>query len=142
MGDRHDSYTTGLAAEHLIMSCLTRLGLEVYLTMGNRKKTDIRVINPDTNQTWSVDVKAVKGYSSLIINNVKSSPDHIIIFVVFNEKLHDPGYMPEVFLVPSENVASITENYSGQLRVLKTSLKQYKDRWDYLNGKIVESKAC
>lgn len=139
MGDRHDTYTTGMAAEHLIMSCLTRLGLEVYLTMGNRKKTDIRVFNPVTGIASSVDVKAVKGYSSLIINNVKASDDHYIIFVTFNKRLDDPTYMPDIYVVPSNDVSAISENYNGELRVMKGKLHGFKDRWDYLSGKKVKS---
>jgi len=129
---QRDTYTTGLAAEFLIMSSLTRLGLEVYLTMGNRKKTDIRVIVPENNVALSVDVKAVRGYSSLVVDNVKASIDHIIVFVIFNEKLENPNYMPDIFVVPSMEVASITENFSGRLRVMKGSLTEYKDRWDYI----------
>ena len=134
MKERHDSYCTGLAAEHLIMSCLTRLGLEVYLTMGNRKKTDIRVIDPVSLKASSVDVKAVKGYSSLIVNNVKASSDHFIVFVVFNERLSDPSYMPDIFVVPSLEVESITSHYKEEKRVMKSKLDIYKNRWDYLKS--------
>ena len=139
MKERHDTYTTGMAAEYLIMSCLTRLGLEVYLTMGNRKKTDIRVINPSTGIALSVDVKAVKGYSSLVVNNVRSSLDHYVVFVIFNSRLDIPTYMPDIFVVPSGNVSSISENYNGELRVMKGKLQGFKDRWDYLTQQIVES---
>lgn len=131
---RKDTYTTGLAAEHLIMSCLTRLGLEVYLTMGNRKKTDIRVIDPDTNQALSVDVKAVRGYSSLIVDNLSPSPDHVAVFVVFNEKIETPTYMPDIYVVPSQEVPPITENFSGRLRVMKGSLLPYKEKWEVLKA--------
>ena len=140
MRERQDTYTTGMAAEHLIMSSLTRLGLEVYLTMGNRKKTDIRVIDPKSNIALSVDVKAVSGYSSLIVNNAKSSADHVIIFVIFNKRLSDPSYMPDIYIVPSLEVASITANYSGELRVMKGKLGKYKNKWEYLCSKKVESK--
>jgi hypothetical protein len=129
---RKDTYTTGLAAEHLIMSCLTRLGLEVYLTMGNRKKTDIRVFDPDTNTALSVDVKAVRGYSSLIVDNLTPTPGHVAVFVVFNERLENPTYMPDIYIVPSEEVPPITENFSGRLRVMKTSLLPYKEKWETL----------
>ena len=141
MGERFDTYTTGMAAEHLIMSCLTRLGLEVYLTMGNRKKTDIRVIDPATGIASSVDVKAVKGYSSLIINNVKADSGHYIVFVTFNKKLDDPTYMPDIYVVPSNDVSAITEDYNGEKRVMKGKLQGFKDRWDYLVGKKDKSKS-
>ena len=123
-----------MAAEHLIMSCLTRLGLEVYLTMGNRKKTDIRVIDPISSKASSIDVKAVKGYSSLVVNNVRASSDHFIVFVIFNERLDDPSYMPDIFIVPSLEVPSITSHYKEEKRVMKSKLDIYKNRWDYLKS--------
>ena len=107
--------------------------------MGNRKKTDIRVINPSTGIALSVDVKAVKGYSSLVVNNVRSSLDHYVVFVIFNSRLDIPTYMPDIFVVPSGNVSSISENYNGELRVMKGKLQGFKDRWDYLTQQIVES---
>ena len=132
MKQRHDTYTTGMAAEHLIMSALTRLGLEVYLTMGNRKKTDIRVIDPENQRALSIDVKAVKGYSSLVVNNCRASEDHIIIFCIFNERLEDPTYMPGMYVVPSMELQTITSHYKQERRVMKSKLEQYKNRWDYL----------
>ena len=102
--------------------------------MGNRKKTDIRVIDPDTSKASSIDVKAVKGYSSLIINNIKPSSDHFIVFVTFNEKLDDPVYMPDIFVVPSLEVESITSYFKEEKRVMKSKLDIYKNRWDYLRN--------
>ena len=128
-----------MAAEHLIMSSLTRLGLEVYLTMGNRKKTDIRVIDPDTHRALSVDVKAVKGYSSLVVNNCRASTDHIIIFCIFNERLDDPSYMPDMYVVPSMELGSITNHYKEEKRVMKSKLEGYKNRWDYLKVSVDSS---
>ncbi len=116
----------------MIMSALTRLGLEVYLTMGNRKKTDIRVIDAENQRALSIDVKAVKGYSSLVVNNCRASEDHIIIFCIFNERLEDPTYMPDMYVVPSMELSSITNHYKQERRVMKSKLEQYKNRWDYL----------
>ena len=136
MKERADSYITGLAAEYQIMSCLIRQGYEVYLTLGNKKKTDIRVICSVSNKTWSVDVKAVKGYSSLIVNNVKTSAEHIIIFVIYNNKLEDPSYMPDIFIVPSLEVETITSHFKKEKRVMKSVLETYKNKWDYFTQKI------
>jgi hypothetical protein len=132
MKERNDSYVTGLAAEHLIMSCLTRLGYEVYLTMGNRKKTDVRVIDTKTNKAYSIDVKAVRGYSSLVVDNVKASEDHIVIFVIFNNRIEDPSYMPDIYIVPSLEVESITSHFKDKKRVMKTAIEKYKDKWNLI----------
>jgi hypothetical protein len=135
MKERANTYTTGLAAEYLIMSCLIRQGYEVYLTIGNMKKTDIRVICPRTNTTRSVDVKAVRGYSSLVVNNVKTSVDHIVVFVIFNSKLEDPEYMPDIFIVPSLEVESITSHFKKEKRVMKNVLEKYKSKWEIFQQK-------
>lgn len=141
MKERANTYTTGLAAEYLIMSCLIRQGYEVYLTLGNMKKTDIRVIYPKTNKTWSVDVKSVKGYSSLVVNNVKASADHIVVFVIFNEKLQDPEYMPDIFVVPSLEVESITSHFKKEKRVMKNALEKYKSKWDIFQQNTLDVSA-
>ena len=138
MKQRHSTYTTGMAAEYLIMSSLTRLGLEVYLTMGNMKKTDIRVIDPGTRRALTVDVKAVKGYSSLVVNNCQVSDDHVIIFCIFNERLDDPVYMPDIYVVPSVELGSITSHYKEERRVMKSKLEGYKNKWEYLKEKVAE----
>jgi hypothetical protein len=127
-----------MAAEYLIMSSLTRLGLEVYLTMGNMKKTDIRVIDPESHRALSVDVKAVKGYSSLVVNNCRVSEDHVIIFCIFNERLDDPTYMPDMYVVPSIALGSITSHYKDEKRVMKSKLQEYKNKWEYLKEKVAE----
>lgn len=131
--NRADTYITGLAAEYQIMSCLIRQGLEVYQTLGNKKKTDIRVISPTSNNVWSVDVKAVRGYSSIIVNNVKASPDHIIIIVVYNNKIEKPEYMPDIFVVPSTEIEDITSHFKNEKRVMKGGLEKYKSKWDYIS---------
>lgn len=131
---RADSHTTGLAAEYQVMSCLIRKGYEVYLTVGNKKKTDIRVICPENNKVWSIDVKAVRGYSSLVVNNVKASADHIIVFAIYNDKFEQVEYMPELFVVPSLEVDSITSLFKKEKRVMKNALLKYKSKWSYLQS--------
>ena len=41
MGTRKNSYNTGIASEYLVLSMLYRLGVDAYLTLGNRKSIDI-----------------------------------------------------------------------------------------------------
>ncbi len=128
---RANSYNTGIASEYLILSILYRLELEAYVSQGNKKSIDIRVIRNDGTPI-SIDVKSVRGYSSLVVNNVESKKNHFIVFVVYNNKFEEPEYSPNIYVVPSELVSDITEDYSGEKRVLKNKLINYKSKWDFI----------
>jgi hypothetical protein len=130
---RSNSYNTGIASEYLVLSMLYRLDLEAYLSNGNKKSIDIRVINKYGNPL-SIDVKSVRGYSSLVINNVESKHDHYIVFVIYNNKFEDLTVVPEIFIVPSIEISNITEIYGKEKRVLKGKLTDYKDKWEYISS--------
>ena len=68
-------YNTGIAAEYFILSQLYRQNIEAHITIGNKKTIDIRIITAD-GRALSLDVKAVRSYSSLIINNVEKKENH------------------------------------------------------------------
>jgi hypothetical protein len=125
-----DNYNTGIASEYYVLSLLYRQGYEAYLTSGNKKSIDIRVVHED--RTISIDVKAVQGYSSLIVNNVTSKPNHYVVFLIYNNKFSDVTVLPDVYIVPSADVLAITKSFKDQKRVFKTALQPYKDRWGLL----------
>jgi len=128
---RANAFNTGIASEYLVLSKLYRLELEAYISQGNRKGIDIRVIRED-DIPISIDVKSVRAYSSLVINNVEPKQNHIIVFVIYNNKFNDLKKEPEIFIVPSLEIEKITENYGDEKRVLKKNLIRYKDKWDYI----------
>lgn len=128
---RANSFNTGVAAEYFILSQLYRLGLEAYISQGNKKAIDIRVIKSN-NTPISIDVKAVRGYSSLVVNNVKVMENHFIIFVIYNDKFEDVSTIPDIFIVPSIDVPSITSHFKEEKRVMKGALEKYKDNWNIL----------
>jgi hypothetical protein len=122
-----------MAAEFYILSQLLRMGLEAYLSQGNKKSIDIRVVHgPD--KAISIDVKAVRSYSSLVVNNVTAAPHHYIAFVIYNNKFEDLSVAPEVFIVPSVDVPAITRKFGEERRVMKGSLAIYKNNWQALHG--------
>ena len=49
--------------------------MDAYVSQGNKKTVDIHVVLPN-RKAISIDVKAVRGYSSLVVNNVVSKPSH------------------------------------------------------------------
>lgn len=83
MATKKNGFNTGIASEYLVLSMLYRLGADAYLTLGNRKSIDIGVIREDGTRI-SIDVKSVRGYSSIPVDNVKELPNHFIVFVVYN----------------------------------------------------------
>ncbi len=129
---RANSFNTGIASEYLVLSKLYRLELEAYLSQGNKKSVDIRVIR-ENNIPVSIDVKSVRGYSSLVINNVEPKDNHFIVFVIYNNKFEDLMAEPEIFIVPSMEIPSITETYGKEKRVLKGKLTDFKDKWEYIS---------
>ncbi len=128
---RANSFNTGIASEYLILSKLYRLELEAYMSQGNKKSVDIRVIR-NNGTSVSIDVKSVRGYSSLVINNVKYKEDHYLAFIVYNNKFEDLNAEPDIFIVPSLELPTITETYGTEKRVMKGSLEQYKNSWQYI----------
>ena len=122
---------TGIASEFYILSLLYRQGAEAYMTLGNTKAVDIRIVRKD-GTTITLDVKAVKSYSSLIVNNVEINDNHYLAFVIYNNKIGHVIYMPEVFIVPSIELPPIIQTFNKEKRVMKGKLLNFKDRWDYI----------
>lgn len=131
--NRANSFNTGIAAEYFVLSQLYRLGLEAYISQGNKKAIDIRVIQKD-GTALSVDVKAVRGYSSLIVNNVRPASNHFIVFVVYDNKFEDVSVPPKIFVVPSDDIPKIAKSFKNEKRVMKGDINGYKDKWDLLIG--------
>lgn len=127
---RKDTFNTGIASEYLILSKFYRMELEAYMSQGNKKSVDIRLIKKD-GQAISVDVKAVRGYSSLVINNVEAKENHFVVFVIYNNKFEDISVEPEIFVVPTNELTAITETYGEEKRVMKGKLGNYKNKWEY-----------
>jgi hypothetical protein len=130
---RANSFNTGIAAEFFVLSQLFRMGLEAYLSQGNKKSIDIRVVH-NAKKSISIDVKAVRGYSSLVVNNVVAKQNHFVVFVIYNDKFEDVSVTPEVFIVPSQEVGAITKKHKLERRVMKGDLAKYKDEWCLLKN--------
>lgn len=128
---RNNSYDTGIAAEYFVLSQLYRKNVEAYISQGNKKAIDIRIIKKNSS-TVSVDVKAIRGYASWIVNNITAKKDHYIVFVTYNNKIDQINVLPEVFIVPSLEVPKLMKAFKEEKRVMKTPILRYKDKWEYL----------
>ena len=128
---RANSFNTGIASEHLVLSNLYRLGLEAYMSQGNKKGIDIRVVREDES-VISIDVKSVGGYSSLVVNNVVANYNHFIVFVIYKNKFEDVISIPDIYIVPSTIVVEIAKSFKDEKRIMKGDLEEYKNKWQYI----------
>lgn len=125
-----NSYNTGIASEYYILAQLYRLGYEAYVSLGNKKSIDIRIVKDE--KTVTLDVKAVQGYSSLIVNNLAYKASHFVAFVIYNNKFEDLKFVPEVYIMSSLDVKTIEKSFKDQKRVFKGELQPFKDNWKCL----------
>jgi penicillin-binding protein-related factor A (putative recombinase) len=128
---RVNNYNTGIAAEYFVLSQLYRQNIEAYITIGNKKSIDIRIIKKDGTPI-SLDVKAVRGYTSLIVNNITHSPNHYFAFVVYNERFENIEYMPEIYILHSMMTKDIIKQYNKELRIMKGDILGYLNQWELL----------
>ncbi len=125
---RKSGYDTGTASEFLVLSNLYRLGVNAFISLGNKKSIDL-IVKAKNGSSISVDVKSVQGYSSIVVNNVRAAANHFIVVVVYKNKFADPTVLPDFYIIPSDEVAGLLKNYKGQLRLLKGSIVGYQDKW-------------
>jgi hypothetical protein len=76
-----------------------------------------------------LNVKSVQGYSSIVVNNVRAAANHFIVVVVYKNKFADPTVLPDFYIIPSDKISGLLENYNGQMRLLKGSIVSYQDKW-------------
>lgn len=128
---RKSGYDTGTASEFLVLSNLYRLGVNAFISLGNKKSIDL-IIKAKNGSSVSVDVKSVQGYSSIVVNNVKAAANHFIVVVVYKNKFSYTTVLPDFYIIPSDKVAGLSDNYNGQLRLLKGKIVDFQDKWKAL----------
>lgn len=137
-------YNTNLASEYYVLSMLYRMGVEAYLTLGNKKSVDILVKKGE--EILTIDVKGLQGTTNFTVTNCTASEKHYLVMVSFLDKMEDPDILPEVYVVPSTDMEKSYEELDGdtlihmnpkgnrpyiQLSKLKKLEDRYRNRWDY-----------
>jgi len=131
-------YNTNLASEFYVLSMLHRVGCDASLTLGNKKSVDIVVVRgPD--DVITVDVKGLAGRTSWPVDNVKKvAANHFFVFVCYLGKIGDPSVVPEVYVVPSGQLAPLVYHAPGsgrqvlQLSRMRKDGADFKDAWHLL----------
>lgn len=133
-------YNTNLASEYYVLSALYRKGFEAFITLGNKKGIDI-ILNLDDKKQITIDVKGLQGTTLFPLDNVRENvdkPNHFIAFLSFLNKMSDPSAVPEIYIVPHNNVKELMyRNPKGNrkginLSKLRTVGKKYLNNWDLL----------
>lgn len=136
-------YNTNLAAEFYVLSMLHRLGADANLTLGNKKAVDIAVVKA-AGRSLTVDVKGLAGKTAFPVDNFQEGrKGHYLAFVCFGGRIEDPGFLPEVWIVPSLALAPlIYVSPSGRRVVPRNTLRnkaaRYQDAWLLLTGTVKE----
>jgi hypothetical protein len=129
--ERKSGYDTGAASEFLVLSSLFRLGVNAFISLGNKKSIDI-IIKAKNGLSLSVDVKSVQAYSSIVVNNVKAATNHFIVVVIYKNKFTVPSVLPDLYIIQSEKIAGLAKSYKKEIRLLKGDIVDYKDNWSAL----------
>ena len=131
MAVRKSSHESGIASEFLVLSSLLRLGVDAFISLGNTKSIDI-VIKGRNGSAISVDVKSVRGYSSVPINNVRPAANHFLVIVIYKGNFADPTVLPDFYVIPSLEVPRLQKTFGKEHRLFKKIIEKYKDCWDPL----------
>jgi hypothetical protein len=137
-GGRHvaspSGYDANLAAEFYVLSCLHRLGHAATLTLGNKKAVDI-VVAMDAGRALTIDVKGLAGSTGVPVDNVgEGRAGHFLVFVCYHGEIEDPRVEPEVYVVPSLDLANLIYRAPGGRRLvrlssLRSASTQYEHAW-------------
>ena len=98
METKNKGFETGIASEYLVLSMLYRLGIDAYMTLGNKKSVDIWIKNDDGSDI-SIDVKSVRAFDSVPVGNVVAKDNHYVVFVIYNNKFEDVLTLPEIIQI-------------------------------------------
>lgn len=131
------SYNTNLASEFFVLSTLHRLGFDATLTLANKKSIDIVVVQKGGG-TVSVDVKGLAGTTGFPIDNLKAGKTaRFIVFVCYKNRIENPTFTPETFVVPSTQLKPLIYNAPGGRKLVRYSAlrdkgAKYRDAWRLL----------
>ena len=133
-------YNTNLASEYYVLATLYRLGFDAYITLGNKKSIDI-ILNINDVKQITIDVKGLQGKTLLPLDNVdehQNKLNHYIVFISFLDKINNPLILPEIYIVPHNNMIELMyHNPKGtrkgiNLSTLRKAGKKYLNGWELL----------
>ena len=132
-----NSYNTNLTAEFHVLSILHRLGLDANLTLGNKKSVDIAIVR-DAGEACTIDLKGLAGKTGWPVDNIRVKRGHFLVFVCFLGKIDDPKTVPELYVVPPEELERLTCKAPAGRRLIQLSRMRrdganFPDSWNLLS---------
>ena len=137
---------TNLASEFYVLSMLHRIGVNAILTLGNKKAVDIVV--EKEGKSLTIDVKGLKSKAGFPVDNCsEKSNTHYYIFVSYLNKIEDISAVPEVYIVPANELYKKHKELNGETIIyinpkknrklvsysrLKVLTDKYLNKWDLL----------
>lgn len=114
-----------LAAKFYVLSVLHRLGAEANLALAQPFDADIMVVQ-EPGHALTIDVKTLSGTTEWIIDRFRAEKHHYVVFVCYPEPVQDPAAVPEVYILPSEQLKSRLDRIRDR-RVQVESLTRESD---------------
>ena len=128
---RVDSQLTGLAGEFFVAAELLKRKLQTSVTFGNAKAIDLFALNPRTEHSFNVQVKALRARNYFPIDPKKIKAQHIYVFVL----LHEPDVPVEYFVVPGDVLVDQADRFGKGYRDPKfpgihpRDLEDFRGNW-------------
>ncbi len=134
---KENGYNTNLAAEYHVLSVLYRLGLDAYLTMGNKKAVDVVV--DFGNHVCRIDVKGIAGKTLWPMDNFRGArKDHFVVLVSFLNKIKETAIAPECYVAPLAAVERLLYRNPNETRQgitlskMKAKGKRFHEKWELI----------
>lgn len=134
---KRTSKNAGDAGEYYVAYMLSRMGISAALTTSGSSAVDI-IATINSSKSISIQVKGSWARSQprqwMFGKHIPAvSPDFFYVFCNMSEDMTNNN-APEVFIVPSEMVAShSTWQHSAPLfKIAKGEDEKYQDRWDFI----------
>ena len=153
-----DKALTGAAGEYYVAFRLAAEGYAVGLTPRGTTSIDLIVANPETLKSVTIQTKTMFKDAFVLWKDgtylwkwqvgVKTlrRPVHKAFFYVFVDLKGNPSQTPDVFIVPSDQLMSLTkdEEYkdkSGRVIdiwcvIYEKDAEKYRDRWDVIKNAL------
>lgn len=127
-------YNTNLAAEYYVLSTLYRLGVDAYLTLGNKKSVDIIVERPGQG-IFTVDVKGLAGSTGWPAENMtRMEENHYYVLVCYENKIEQPAVIPSCWIIPSSKIGQFIREWGKRKTVTHALIREngnkYRENWD------------
>ena len=140
-----DKALTGAAGEYYIAFRLAAEGYAVGLTPRGTTSIDLIVAKPSTGKSITIQTKTM--LNAFVQNRKhgnywkwrvgKPREPHKTFFYVFVDLKNDLEQTPDVFIVPSSQLASLREEFSGDFwcnGIDEEVAPSYKNRWDIIEA--------